>query len=103
MQACLTMLLYLIDMTNPKFDSIQRQFRIRDDSMLMPFLNLKIILRDSYYEWIRIYTPVVVDKRHFKAHGLLERTHLARNERLQQMLVWCEAYSVPTEWIALHF
>ena len=43
MQACLTVLLYLIDMTNLKFDSIQRQFPIPDDSRLTPFLELKII------------------------------------------------------------
>ena len=53
MQACLTVLLYLIDMTNLKFDSIQRQFRIRDDSMLMPFLKFKI----SSYLRLKIYLP----------------------------------------------
>ena len=53
------MLLYLIDMTNPKFDSIQRQFRIQGDSMLMPFLKFKIIsdfeTENLQHEWIKIY------------------------------------------------
>ena len=40
MQACLTVLLYLIDMTNLRFYSIQHRFRIPGDSMQMPFLNI---------------------------------------------------------------
>ena len=65
MQACLTMLLYLIDMTNPKFDSIQRQFRIQGDSMLKPFLKFRIIsdfeTENLQYECIKIYAPIVYD------------------------------------------